>query len=29
MADGLHVHDDPAGVLTNNPPFDLQMFHFK
>ncbi len=27
MADGLHVHDDPAGVLTNNPPFDLQMFH--
>ena len=27
MTDGLHVHDDPAGVLTNNPPFDLQMFH--
>ncbi len=20
-ADGLHVYDDPAGVLTNNPPF--------
>ena len=26
MADGLHVWDDPAGVLTNNPPFDQQMF---
>ena len=25
-ADGLHVYDDPAGVLTNNPPFPLQMF---
>ena len=26
MADGLHVWDNPAGVLTNNPPFDQQMF---
>lgn len=26
-ATGLHVYDNPAGVLTNNPPFDLQMFH--
>lgn len=26
MADGMHVHDNPAGVLTNNPPFDVQMF---
>lgn len=26
MTDGLHVWDDPAGVLTNNPPFDQQMF---
>ena len=26
MADGLHVHDNPVGVLTNNPPFDVQMF---
>lgn len=25
MADGLHIHDDPAGVLTNNPPFPYQM----
>ena len=27
MKDGLHVRDDPVGVLTNNPPFDMQMFH--
>lgn len=26
MADGLHVHDNPVGVLTNNPPFPQQMF---
>lgn len=26
MADGLHVHQNPVGVLTNNPPFDMQMF---
>lgn len=26
MADGLHVYDNPAGVLTNNPPFPQQMF---
>ena len=25
-ADGLHVYDDPVGVLTNNPPFPQQMF---
>lgn len=24
--DGLHVYDNPAGVLTNNPPFPTQMF---
>ena len=23
---GLRVYDNPAGVLTNNPPFDEQMF---
>ena len=23
--DGLKVYDDPAGVLTNNPPFDFHM----
>lgn len=27
MADGLHLYDDPAGVLTNNPPFPEQMHH--
>lgn len=26
MADGLHIYDNPAGVLTNNPPFPIQMF---
>lgn len=25
MADGMHVYDNPAGVLTNNPPFPYQM----
>ena len=26
VADGLHVYDDPAGVLTNEPPFPMQLF---
>lgn len=26
MRDGLKVHDNPVGVLTNNPPFEEQMF---
>ena len=26
MKDGLHIHDNPVGVLTNNPPFPQQMF---
>lgn len=26
MADGLHIYDNPAGVMTNNPPFPQQMF---
>ena len=25
-ADGLHVYDNPVGVLTNNPPFPMQLF---
>ena len=25
--DGLKIFDDPAGVLTNEPSFDQQMFH--
>ena len=24
-AEGLHVYDDPVGVLTNEPPFPMQM----
>ena len=27
MVDGLHVYENPVGVMTNNPPFDMQMFH--
>lgn len=26
MKDGLKIYDNPVGVLTNNPPFDYQMF---
>lgn len=26
VADGIKVYDDPVGVLTNNPPFDEQLF---
>ncbi|MBD5459835.1 MAG: choloylglycine hydrolase family protein [Lachnospiraceae bacterium] len=26
VKDGIHVYDNPVGVLTNNPPFDIQMF---
>ena len=26
MADGLHVYENPVGVLTNNPPFPTQLF---
>lgn len=26
-ADGLKIYDNPVGVLTNNPPFDYQMFN--
>ncbi len=25
--DGMHIYDNPVGVLTNNPPFPLQMFN--
>lgn len=27
MADGLHVYENPVGVLTNNPSFDYHMTH--
>lgn len=26
-ADGLHIHDNPFGILTNNPPFDHQLIN--
>lgn len=26
VADGLKIYDNPAGVLTNNPPFPQQLF---
>ncbi|MBE7011474.1 MAG: choloylglycine hydrolase family protein [Ruminococcaceae bacterium] len=25
--DGLKIYDNPVGVLTNNPPFDIQLFN--
>lgn len=25
--DGLHLDENPVGVLTNNPPFEFQMFN--
>ncbi|MCM1567896.1 MAG: choloylglycine hydrolase [Roseburia sp.] len=24
---GIRIYDNPVGVLTNNPPFEMQMFH--
>lgn len=27
MKDGIHIYDNEAGVLTNNPPFDKQCFN--
>ena len=27
VKDGLKVYDNPVGVLTNNPPFETQMFN--
>ncbi len=29
MASGICVHDNPVGVLTNNPPFGEQMFQLR
>ena len=26
VSDGIKVYDNPVGVLTNNPPFDKQLF---
>lgn len=27
MRDGLRIHDNPVGVMTNNPPFEYQLFN--
>ena len=29
LADGLHIHDNPIGVLTNNPPFDFHLYNLR
>lgn len=29
VKDGLKVYENPAGVLTNNPPFEQQIFNLK
>ena len=27
MSDGLHIYENPVKVLTNNPPFEYQMYN--
>lgn len=27
VKEGLQIYDNPVGILTNNPGFDVQMFH--
>lgn len=27
LRDGMRIHDNPLGILTNNPPFDYHMTH--
>jgi choloylglycine hydrolase len=27
MRDGLKIYENPAGVMTNNPPFDQRCFY--
>lgn len=27
MKDGLHIYENPVGVLTNNPPFPMQLWN--
>lgn len=29
MADGLHVYDNPVSVMTNNPPFPVQLWNLE
>ena len=28
-ADGMKLHDDPVGVLTNDPPFDFHLYNLR
>ncbi len=27
MKDGMHIHTNPVGIMTNNPPFEYQLFN--
>lgn len=27
MTDGLHIHENPVGVMTNSPPFDFHLLN--
>ena len=27
MKDGMHIYDNPVGVMSNNPPFEMQLFN--
>ncbi len=29
MEEGMKIHDNPVGVLTNNPPFEFQMMQLR
>ena len=29
LEDGIRIHENPVGVLTNNPPFDDQLFQLR
>lgn len=29
MTDGLHVYENPVGVMTNNPPFPVQLWNLE
>lgn len=29
MTDGLHIYENPVQVMTNNPPFPIQLWHLE
>lgn len=29
MPDGIHIYENPVGVLTNNPPFDFHLYNLQ